>query len=106
MQLNDTALNIEVSLCQLVSLFVLSQRIKVRGIRGLVVEGVYHRHQLAGDREHHIPHPHQPDGEHLAGGRKPAGGQLKRQPRTHSGVGKERPTRRRQLTHETRQTTD
>ena len=70
-----------------------------RGIRGLVVEGVYRRHPLAGGREHHIPYPHQPDGEHLAGGRKRAGGHLKRQPRTHSGVEEEGPTRRRPLIH-------
>ena len=55
-----------------------------RGIRGLVVDGVYRRHPLAGGREHHFPHCHQPDGEHLAGGRKRAGGHLKRRPRTHS----------------------
>ena len=70
-----------------------------RGIRGRVVEGLYRRRPpLAGSREHHIPHP-QPDGERLAGGRKRAGGHLKRQPRTHSGVEDESPTRRRPLIH-------
>ena len=55
-----------------------------RGIRGLVVDGVYRCHPLAGGREHHFPPRHQPDGEHLAGGRKRAGGHVKRRPKTHS----------------------
>ncbi|KAK0131574.1 hypothetical protein N1851_033750 [Merluccius polli] len=50
-----------------------------REIRGLVVE------PLAGDREHHFPPHHQPDGEHLDGGRNRAGRHLKRRRKTHSG---------------------
>ena len=37
-----------------------------RRVRGLVVDGVYHRHPLAGGREHPI-NPNQRDGRHLAG---------------------------------------
>ena len=66
-----------------------------REIRGRVVEGVCRRHPLAGGREHFIPHPHQPDGEHLAAGRKGAGGHLKGEPRTHSRAETVRPMRRR-----------
>ena len=37
-----------------------------RRVRGVVVDGVYHRHPLAGGREHLI-NPNQHDGRHLAG---------------------------------------
>ena len=68
-----------------------------RGIRGRVV-GMYRRHPLAGGREHFIPHPHQPDREHLAGGGKGAGGHLKGELRTHSRAETVRPMRRRPTT--------
>ena len=56
-----------------------------RGSRGLVVDGVYHRHPLAGGSEHIPTRPNQPDGAHLAG-------RLKRRPETQA---RERQTRRR-----------
>ena len=56
-----------------------------RGSRGLVVDGVYHRHPLAGGSEHLPTRPNKPDGTHLAG-------RLKRRPETQA---RERQTRRR-----------
>ena len=56
-----------------------------RGNRGLVVDGVYHRHPLAGGSEHIWTRHNQPDGAHLAG-------LLKRRPGTQA---RERQARRR-----------
>ena len=38
-------------------------------VRGFVLDGIYRRHPLTGDREHHFSLPNQRDGEHMAGGR-------------------------------------
>ena len=38
-----------------------------RGTRGLVVDGIYRRHPLAGSREHHWSPRNQPDGGHPPG---------------------------------------
>ena len=65
-----------------------------RGIRGLVVDGV-----LVGGREHNFTHRNQPDGVHLAGGRKRPGGHLKRRRRTHSRGKQERRACRRLSIH-------
>ncbi len=63
-----------------------------RGSRGLVVDGVYHRHPLAGGREPIQTRPNQPDGAHLAG-------RLKRRPETQARKRQTRRRTRRSSTH-------
>ena len=64
-----------------------------RWVRGVVVDGVYRRHPLAGDREQNFSSPNQRDWEHLAGGRKRPGGHFKRSPRTDERERRARGTR-------------
>jgi hypothetical protein len=51
-------------------------------VRGIVMGGVYRRHPLTGDREHHFSPPNQRDRGHLSGGGKRPGSCLKRSTRT------------------------
>ena len=62
-------------------------------VRGIVMDGVYRRHPLTGDREHHFSPPNQRDRGHLARGRRRPGGHLKRSTRADDREEQERGAR-------------